>query len=84
MFILNYVIRRPVTVGVAPYGSICQWCSKAASLRITVQGDKDHNEGQYFCQSCGDEFVRTVADTLMREVTVEEYTGDESITVGRC
>ncbi len=66
-------IRRPITVDIAPRGSACQWCGKPAGLRLTVQGDKAYNEGRYFCQLCGDEFVRTVADTLMREVIFEEY-----------
>lgn len=81
---LNNVIRRPITVDIAPYGSICQWCINPACLQLTVQGDKDLSEGRYFCQSCGDEFVRNVADTLTREVTAEDYTYIESTTVGCC
>jgi len=68
---LDYEIRQPVTIDIAPRGSTCQWCGKPAGLQLTVLGDRYRNEGKYFCQLCAEEFARTVADTLSRVVTTE-------------
>lgn len=68
---LDYEMRQPVIIDIAPRGSTCRWCGKPAALLLTVPGDRYHNEGECFCQLCAEEFARTVADTLNREVTTE-------------
>lgn len=60
--------RRPVSVDFAPAGSVCEWCGQPAVVQLTAIGGKAHNEGGFFCQTCGDEFIRSVAETLNREI----------------
>ncbi len=65
-------LRQPVSVGVAPQGSRCIWCGKPAVLQLTIPGEDDSHAGGSFCQGCGVEFIRTVADSLDRVVTTDE------------
>ena len=64
--------RQPLSIDEAPEGSICDWCGKPAEHQFIVLGGKCHNESGLFCRTCSDEFVRTVASSLCREVTPEE------------
>jgi hypothetical protein len=63
--------RQPLSIDVAPAGSTCQWCGKPAAHQLTALGRKDYNESELFCPSCGEEFIRAVASSLIREVTAE-------------
>jgi hypothetical protein len=64
--------RQPLSIDIAPKGSICEWCGKPAEYQFIALSGKCHNEGGLFCQTCGNEFVRAVASSLSREVTPEE------------
>jgi hypothetical protein len=68
---LDFEMRRPVTIDIAPCGSACHWCGKPARLQLMALGDRYHNDVEYFCQACAEDFARTVADTLSRVVTAE-------------
>ncbi len=63
---LNNDFRSPVTIDDAPPGSLCEWCGKPAIYQLLVTGGQCHNEEGRFCAKCGEEFVRTVADSLNR------------------
>ncbi len=63
--------RQPISVDFAPRGSLCAWCGKPAELQLTTPGDKYHDEVRFFCQACGKEFARTVADSLSRVITMD-------------
>ena len=63
--------RQPISVDQAPAGSLCEWCGKPAVQQLTALGGRSHNDGGFFCRSCGEEFARTVADSLSRVITVE-------------
>lgn len=63
--------RQPISVDQAPAGSLCEWCGKPAVQQLTALGGLSHNEGGFFCRSCGEEFARTVADSLSRVITDE-------------
>jgi hypothetical protein len=58
----------------APQGSLCEWCGKPALQQLTVIGGPNHNEGGFFCHSCGEEFARNVAKPR-REDTASEAKG---------
>ena len=47
----------------APHGSLCEWCGKPAVQQLTAIGGPNHNEGGFFCSSCGEEFARAVAES---------------------
>ncbi len=55
---------QPVSVDFAPHGSVCEWCGQAAEQQLTVIGGSMHNEGGYFCRSCGEKFVQAVIQKL--------------------
>ncbi len=57
--------QRPVSVDSAPNDSYCEWCNKPAERRLTAVGGAYHNEGGIFCQSCGEQFTQTVANSLL-------------------
>jgi len=63
--------RQPTSVDQAPAGSLCEWCGKPAVQQLTALGGRSHNDGGFFCRSCGEEFARTVADSLSRVITAE-------------
>jgi hypothetical protein len=63
--------RQPISVDQAPTGSLCEWCGKPAVQQLTALGGRSHNDGGFFCRSCGEEFARTVADSLSRVITAE-------------
>ena len=63
---LNGDFRNPVSIDDAPAGSHCEWCGKPAIYQLIATGGKFHNEEGRFCAKCGEEFVRTVADSLNR------------------
>jgi hypothetical protein len=68
---LENEFRQPVSVDFAPVGSVCEWCGKPAIEQLTVIGGKNHNEGGFFCNACGAEFVRTVAESLTKTPVIE-------------
>jgi hypothetical protein len=68
---LNNDFRSPVTVDDAPAGSRCEWCGKPAVYQLLATGGKYHNQEGCFCATCGEEFVRAVADSLSRVITAE-------------
>ena len=55
----------------APHGSLCEWCGKPAVQQLTALGGPNHNEGGFFCSSCGEEFALAVAESL-RDGAVSE------------
>ena len=63
---LNNDFRSPVTVDDAPAGSLCEWCGKPAVYLLLTTGGTYHNQEGCFCATCGEGFVRTVADSLNR------------------
>ncbi len=65
--------RQPVSVEVASQGRLCEWCGKPAVHQLTTPGGTYHSEGGFFCQACCEEFVRTVAESLIRVITADEY-----------
>jgi len=67
----QYEFRQPISVDFAPEGRLCEWCGKPAVHQLTTPGGTYHSEGGYFCQSCCEEFVRTVASSLVRVITVD-------------
>ncbi|HET8840515.1 MAG TPA: hypothetical protein VFN35_03570 [Ktedonobacteraceae bacterium] len=67
MIDLNF--RQPVSIDNAPKSRQCEWCGKPAVYQLTVQGGLRHNKAGLFCQACGEEFIRIIADTLDREPT---------------
>lgn len=68
---LDNAFRQPVSVDFAPEGRLCEWCGKPAVYQLIAIGGKCHSEGGFFCQACGEEFVRTVADSLSRVITAD-------------
>jgi uncharacterized protein (DUF427 family) len=68
----NTEFRSPVTLDVAPVGSVCEWCGRRASYLVIVVGGKHHNEEAYFCHECGQAYIRAVADSISRAVTCGE------------
>lgn len=64
--------RQPVSIDFAPRGSVCEWCGKPAVEQLTAIGGKRHNEGGFFCRSCGDEFIHAVAESLTREISEKQ------------
>lgn len=60
--------RQPVSVDFTSKGSVCEWCGKPAIEQLTAIGGKLHNKGGFFCRTCGDEFIHTVAESLTREL----------------
>ncbi|HET9918221.1 MAG TPA: hypothetical protein VFQ30_00165 [Ktedonobacteraceae bacterium] len=60
--------RQPVAIDFAPAGRLCEWCGKPAVEQLTVIGGKHHNEEGFFCRTCGDEFIRALAESLQREI----------------
>jgi hypothetical protein len=63
--------RQPLTVDQAPAGSLCEWCGQAAVQQLSATGGKFHNDSGFFCRSCGEEYARTIADSLNRVITTE-------------
>ena len=63
--------RQPISVDFAPAGHLCEWCGKPAVHQLTAIGGKRHNEGGFFCQTCGEEFARAVAASLYRVITTD-------------
>jgi len=68
---LNNEFRQPVSVDFAPEGRLCEWCGKPAVHQLTGLGGTHHNEGGFFCQACGEEFVRAIASSLSRVITAD-------------
>ena len=63
--------RQPVSFDDVPPGRLCEWCGKPAIYHFTVLGGIRQNEEGCFCRKCGEEFARTVADSLSRVITAE-------------
>lgn len=63
--------RQPLSVDRAPLGSLCEWCGKPAVQQLTAFVGQHHNDGRFFCRSCGEEYAHTVADSLSRVITAE-------------
>jgi len=72
---LDNEFGQSVTMDFAPAGSVCEWCGKPAVEQLTAIGGKWHNEGGYFCHSCGEKFIQTVADPNSR--VASSKAGDE-------
>ncbi|MEO8973025.1 MAG: hypothetical protein ABI406_15680 [Ktedonobacteraceae bacterium] len=63
---LDNEFSRPVSVDDTPVGSHCEWCDRPAIYQLLVTGGKHHNEEGRFCARCGEEFIRSVADSLSK------------------
>lgn len=63
--------RQPVSIDSASPSQRCEWCGKPAVYQLTAVGGLRHNEGGFFCQTCGEAFVCTVAETLDRVITAD-------------
>jgi hypothetical protein len=63
--------RQPLSIDLAPQGSVCEWCGKPAEHELTALGGTYHNESGLFCRTCGEAFVRAVASSLTRVVSAE-------------
>jgi hypothetical protein len=72
MLHIEYEFRQPLSIDVAPEGSVCEWCGKPAEHQFIVLGEIYQNESCLFCHTCGEAFVCAVASSLSREVTPEE------------
>jgi len=68
---LNTNFSSSIVTDFAPQGSVCEWCGKPAVQQLTVIGGPNHNEGGFFCSSCGEGFARALAESL-REGAVRE------------
>lgn len=68
---LDLDFRQTVSIDPSPKSRRCEWCGEPAVYQLTALGGLHHNQGGYFCQTCGEEFVRTTADTLDRVITAE-------------
>ena len=66
-----YDFRQPVSLDDVPPGRLCEWCGKPAIYQLTALGGIHHNEEGLFCQTCGEQFARAVADSLSRVITAE-------------
>jgi hypothetical protein len=55
----------------APEESLCEWCGKPAVEQLTVIGGESHNESGYYCHTCGEKFIRAVADPNSKVVSPE-------------
>ena len=53
---------RPFSIDTAPHGRRCEWCEKPALHQITALGGLHHNQGGFFCQDCGLEFIRIIME----------------------
>ena len=67
----NNAFHRPIAVDRAPEGHLCEWCNKRALHQLTAIGGKYHNQGGYFCHSCGEEFALAVTRPMRRTITLE-------------
>jgi hypothetical protein len=65
--------RQPLSLGLAPRGSVCQWCGKAAVHRLSLLGGPHPSAPELFCRSCGEQYVRNVASSLCPEVPEEAF-----------
>jgi hypothetical protein len=63
---------QSVAIDFAPKGSVCEWCDKPAVEQLTAIGGKHHNEGGFFCQSCGQEFIHMVVESLKEEASEKQ------------
>lgn len=70
---LENEFRRPVSIDIAPEGSVCEWCGKPAVYQITAIGSIQHNEQGFFCDKCGVQYIWATADSLNRIVTEEGF-----------
>lgn len=53
---------RPFSIDFAPRVSRCEWCGAPATSQITAIGGIHHNEGGYFCDTCGEKFRELLAE----------------------
>ena len=63
----------------AQHGSLCEWCGKPAVQQLTAIGGPNHNEGGFFCSSCGEEFARAVTESR-REGAVSEVSSIQHVS----
>ena len=68
---LNTNFDSSIATDFAPLGRLCEWCGKPAVQQLTAIGGPNHNEGGFFCSSCGEEFARSVAEPLHEGVVKE-------------
>ncbi len=68
---LDYDFRQPVFIDDAPQARFCEWCGKPAVYQLTALGSTHPDKERFFCQVCGEEFTRTVADSLSRVITAD-------------
>lgn len=55
---------RSVSFDHAPQGSRCERCGKLAVFRLTAIGGMVHNNSGVFCLTCGNTFVKLLAQTF--------------------
>jgi hypothetical protein len=55
---------RPFSFDGAPGGRRCEWCGEPAEKHVTAIGGTHHNQGGFFCCSCGETFCAIIANAL--------------------
>lgn len=65
---IAYDFHQPVSIDDVPAGRVCEWCGQPAVYQLTALGGRHHNEERFFCQECGEQFVRAVADSTNHAV----------------
>ena len=63
--------RRPISIDLAPPGSVCEWCGKPAVYQLTAIDGNHHNEQGLFCSTCSVQYTCAMADSLSRVITEE-------------
>lgn len=64
--------HQPVSLDGAPPGCLCEWYGKPAIYHFTVPEGIRQHEREAFCQTYGEQFARTVADSLSRGLRLRQ------------
>ena len=75
---INNAFDSSIVTDFAPRGSLCEWCQQPAVQQLTIIGGIFHNESGYFCSLCGEEFARTVAASLHKDVAGETIANEQA------
>ena len=78
MAMLHNEFDSSIVTDFAPRGSLCEWCGKPAVQQLTAIGGPNHNEGGFFCATCGEEFASVVAASLPDGAKVGVSTNEQA------